>query len=63
MELPDWLDKFYNHSLNEILTSFDQNAHKVAGSGCISTGLYGLKTAELYQESTKKKAKTPPVVR
>jgi hypothetical protein len=55
LEHPDWLDKLYNHPLNEILDMFDRNAQKMAASGCIPIALQGLKTAEIYQESLKRK--------
>ncbi len=57
LENPEWLGKLYSHPLNEILDMFDRNAHKMAGSGCIAIGMHGLKTAEHYQESLKRKAK------
>ena len=57
LENPEWFGKFYSHPLNEILDMFDRNAHKMAGSGCIAIGMHGLKTADHYQESLKRKAK------
>lgn len=57
LEHPDWLDKLYDHPLNEILDMFDRNANKMAGSGSIALGLHGLKTREAYDESIRRKAK------
>src|SRR3989344_3851548 len=57
LENPEWFGKLYSHPLNEILDMFDRNAHKMAGSGCIAIGMHGLKTADHYQESLKRKAK------
>lgn len=57
LEHPDWLDKLYDHPLNEILDMFDRNADKVAGSDCIAFGLHGLKTRETYDESLRRRAK------
>ncbi|MDO8408124.1 MAG: ATP-binding protein [bacterium] len=57
LEHPDWLEKFYAHPLNEILDAFDQNAHKMATSGCFAIGIHSLKTADIYQKSIRRKAK------
>ncbi len=57
LENPEWFGKLYDHPLNEILDTFDRNAHKMAGSGCIAIGIHGLKTMDHYQESLKRKVK------
>lgn len=57
IEHPDWLDKVYAHPLNELLDSFDRNANKMAGSGCIAIGLSFLKAREAFDESLRRKAK------
>jgi hypothetical protein len=57
LESPSWFEKLYRHPLNEILDMFDRNAPKMAGSGCIATGVHGLKTTEHYQEAIKNEAK------
>lgn len=57
LEHPDWLDKLYDHPLNEILDSFDQNASKMSDSNCFAMGLHGLKTRAAYDESIQRKAK------
>ena len=57
MDDPDWFSKLYAHPLNEILDMFDRNAHKMAGSGCIATGIHGIKTAQTYEEARQRKAK------
>jgi hypothetical protein len=57
LEHPDWLDKIYDHPLNEILDMFDRNANKMAGSGCIALGLHWLKTREVYDQSLQRKSK------
>ena len=57
IESPEWFGKLYAHPLNEILGMFDRNAHKMASQGCIATGIYGLKTSEIYQESRLQKAR------
>lgn len=59
-ENPDWFAKLYSHPLNEILDMFDQNAHKMAGSGCLAIGMHGIKTAQAYQEMLQRKAKHKP---
>lgn len=56
-EHPEWLDKIYDHPLSEILDSFDRNANKMVGSGCIAIGLTWLKTRETYDESLRIKSK------
>jgi hypothetical protein len=55
-ELPDWLNKFYKYPMNEILDMFDKNSHKMCERGCFSTGLRGIKTIDIYQETLKKRA-------
>lgn len=60
-ESPEWFPKLYSHPMNEILDMFDRNADKMAGSGCIAIGMYGMKTAEVYQEALTKKAKKKSV--
>lgn len=55
-ELPDWLTKFYKYPLNEILDMFDRNSHKMCERGCFSTGLRGIKTVDIYQETLRKRA-------
>ena len=48
IECPDWFDKLYANSLHDILIAFDQNAHKMASPGCVTT--LSFKAAELYQK-------------
>jgi len=57
LEHPDWLDKVYDHPLNEILDMFDRNANKMAGSGCIPLALNWIKARNAYDESLQRKAK------
>jgi hypothetical protein len=57
LEHPDWLDKIYDHPLNEILDMFDRNAGKMAGSGCIPLALTWIKARAAYDESLQRKAK------
>lgn len=56
-ELPDWLEKLYDHPLNELLDMFDKNATKMSGQGCFATGTHGLKTRELYNLALSSRAK------
>ncbi|HVX90934.1 MAG TPA: ATP-binding protein [Candidatus Paceibacterota bacterium] len=57
LEHPDWLDKIYDHPLNELLDMFDRNANKMSNSGCFAMGLHGLKTRAAYDESLQRRAK------
>jgi hypothetical protein len=58
LEHPDWLNKFYKHPLNEILSVFDQNASKAIAPNCVATGLHGLGTAEIYRQSLERRTTT-----
>lgn len=51
LENPKWFGELFKHPLGKVLSIFDQNAHKMADSGCSAIGLHGLKTLEKYQES------------
>ncbi len=57
LEHPSWFEKFYLNQTETILKLFDQNAHRVVNPKCIFTDFRGVKTAEWYQESIKKKTK------
>jgi hypothetical protein len=58
VERPDWLAKFYNSPMDEILRIFDRNASKAIAPNCIAIGLHGLRTADFYRQSLQGALKT-----
>lgn len=55
VEKPEWFPQLYTHPLNKILELFDSNAAKVVASGCFADGMRGIKTADLFQQSSQQK--------
>ncbi|MCE1169000.1 MAG: ATP-binding protein [Sphingobacteriia bacterium] len=50
LENQEWFPKLYSNPINEILIAFDNNSSKMAGSGCIASGLFGLNTSKIYND-------------